>query len=663
MAAIYGKAETVYVWLGEESDDSWLAMDFIKNRVLNLKDFDRLIKDEKVIAEWRALSALIKRPWFSRRWIFQEIAVAQQAILLCGQHEIKWQEFADAISLINEVETGTHRISHVMKTDRELGHMPDFFGDVSALSATKLVEVTNNLFRKITRNERQARFSLEYLVSTLTTFESSEPRDTVYAFLAMARDTLPKTTLERSLIEKWGWLEIIKEKFIGQLSKRIISQPYFVDYGLPLSDVYVQFVQWAIEKSDKSQPESLSEEPDSPTYGRVILSQKESPRPLEEGQDTLPSWIPTMARAAFGMDGTGQKMTRKNADASVGLPSDRIYSAAGTRVLTEKFRIEDGVTRSSSDSRLNGLHYHSMFVEGFVLDYVNELKYPSQQGNIPSDWLKLVRWKGRDGQLSDEFWRTLVADRGPTGGNAPRYYPRLVAHALSQGVQGDSLNTGNIVNWGNCSIVGEVLRRVRSTIWNRKMMRTEHEKRLGLAPELARHGDTICILYGCSVPVLLRRCTKTAEEVSEEDQQRQKKEEEKRKEAAKKIIRVWRHFVATRPASSSSLHQAQTKGRKRKRGPGPAEPGHRPKKQLRTRSIHGRTIDEVQAGGGAGTRVDNNGESQGNPEEANATGSGRAALESDPGVYYQLIGECYVDGMMNGEAISSWHTSTLFEIR
>ncbi|KAI1662973.1 heterokaryon incompatibility protein-domain-containing protein [Daldinia decipiens] len=193
MASIYGQAECVFVWLGNEDENSELAIKFIQDRVLNLKDFDRLIRDDRTFEEWKDL--------------------------------------ADAISLFNEVEKGTRKVSEVMRHDRDLGHMPDFFGDVSELSATKPVEETNNLFRRLSGNERQAQFNLDYLVAKLTTFDSTEPRDTIYALLAIARDTVPVTT---------------------RLEKEAIQNPYYVDYSLPLSDVYIQFVKWAIERSNKT---------------------------------------------------------------------------------------------------------------------------------------------------------------------------------------------------------------------------------------------------------------------------------------------------------------------------------------------------------------------------------------------------------------------------
>jgi hypothetical protein len=56
------------------------------------------------------------------------------------------------------------------------------------------------------------------------------------------------------------------------------------------------------------------------------------------------------------------------------------------------------------------------------------------------------------------------------------------------------------------------LKRVQQVVWNRKFLRSsgkEHEdddKQLfGLAPTHAQEGDFICILFGCSVPVILRK--------------------------------------------------------------------------------------------------------------------------------------------------------------
>jgi hypothetical protein len=51
---------------------------------------------------------------------------------------------------------------------------------------------------------------------------------------------------------------------------------------------------------------------------------------------------------------------------------------------------------------------------------------------------------------------------------------------------------------------------VRDTIWNRRTFRGSQTGRTGkfmagLVAQRAKSGDTLCILYGCSVPVVLRR--------------------------------------------------------------------------------------------------------------------------------------------------------------
>jgi hypothetical protein len=57
---------------------------------------------------------------------------------------------------------------------------------------------------------------------------------------------------------------------------------------------------------------------------------------------------------------------------------------------------------------------------------------------------------------------------------------------------------------GDLRIVVSFLRRVQSVIWNRKFFVSKANRWIGLAPTDARVGDLICILYGCSVPVILR---------------------------------------------------------------------------------------------------------------------------------------------------------------
>jgi hypothetical protein len=57
---------------------------------------------------------------------------------------------------------------------------------------------------------------------------------------------------------------------------------------------------------------------------------------------------------------------------------------------------------------------------------------------------------------------------------------------------------------------------VQATIWERHLIETADESRLGLANNLVKEGHKICILYGCSVPVIMERVDKNDRDIKRE---------------------------------------------------------------------------------------------------------------------------------------------------
>lgn len=218
----------------------------------------------------------------------------------------------------------------------------------------------------------------------------------------------------------------------------------------------------------------------------------------------LPSWVPQLSGAPFGMYQqagiTGLKMSRKNADPLVGLPSTthKIYAAADTKnVDTKSLKF-----RKRSGSELN--HY-SMYVRGFVLDSIKDVEQASLNGQIPREWAELAGWEDAKGTPPEAFWRTLVADRGTDGKNPPVYYSKACAESFNKGgYQSGAVNTANLIYWERNSVVSQFCRRVQAVIWNRALVKTK-KGRLGLVDKDVKEGDLVCILYGLSVPVILRK--------------------------------------------------------------------------------------------------------------------------------------------------------------
>lgn len=96
---IFQSASEVVVWLGEGADDSNMAIQFIPDH-LNLSLIDSLVREDSTPIKWQALINLMKRPYFSRRWVFLELMLAKRAVLYCGSDTVDWGNFAEAIIIL-----------------------------------------------------------------------------------------------------------------------------------------------------------------------------------------------------------------------------------------------------------------------------------------------------------------------------------------------------------------------------------------------------------------------------------------------------------------------------------------------------------------------------------------------------------------------------------
>jgi hypothetical protein len=191
MAHIYGNATSVCIWLGEHYDNSKLALDFIATTVSDLGVIEEITTTTKFSEEWTALGALMNRPWFDRRWIVQEISHAKLATVHCGEDSVSWTDFETAVSLFERDAT---RIAEIFHGNQKAEYSPDYFGDVQAMGATRLVQVKSRLFRRNDENQVvEYRYPLSDLVTELSSFESGDAHDMIYAVLSLAKDTHHRT--------------------------------------------------------------------------------------------------------------------------------------------------------------------------------------------------------------------------------------------------------------------------------------------------------------------------------------------------------------------------------------------------------------------------------------------------------------------------------------
>jgi Heterokaryon incompatibility protein (HET) len=115
MRKIFQRSQRTLIWLGKESDDSDAAMQLVKDLVhasqkaaksgIHRNVWYHTIDNIPPLysSVWRAFSTLLKRPWFYRTWIIQEVSVSKDAHVLCGDDSVSWDSLAQAVNYALDV--------------------------------------------------------------------------------------------------------------------------------------------------------------------------------------------------------------------------------------------------------------------------------------------------------------------------------------------------------------------------------------------------------------------------------------------------------------------------------------------------------------------------------------------------------------------------------
>ena len=589
LAEIYSRATSVAIWLGDSDDRSKRAMAFVK-KVIKMDELEDLVKDKTHINDWYDLKNLVQRTWFSRRWVIQELAFASKATVHCGTEKLPWKEVRDAISLF---EKHIDEIRPLFKGSIEHDH--DFYAlpDIDHLGASALVKASNNIFRR-NRNKTpngprwsktpyEAMQSLEWLVSTLSPFMSSDPRDTVYAFNNIAKDTAS-----------------------AMVSNTVLEHSHLVvpNYQKTLLEVYLDFVKW-VTISTKSID--------------IICRHWAIPEKLERERDlfypdlsVLPSWIQQLPNVSFHNTG-GSSTHRIIGRSFVGVPGKRFYNACHNLPVQARFARDSPVSLGamSSDSAPSGSKRPNPWIDNASETSTKRTRFDNTPGaqqeegdansqqqrpdrnygmhggyqrdpgetdeqdatdeassdsdsseseRIPilSDHfdsdsdpdaalidrlikdnrddvslylkgLKIGEVKFRTDEIADgvilpralrrlrrtqfedpdKLWKTLVAERDEHGNNPPPWTERAARRCLPDPSPDAHVNIKELLRKTQPSQVREFLKRVQNVIWNRSFVEvkrgTTGDLLHGFGPTDVREGDIVCILFGCSVPCVLRK--------------------------------------------------------------------------------------------------------------------------------------------------------------
>ena len=176
MAAVYSMASRVMVWLGPESQNSTSALraidrlgslvrvDWSTNKMTLVSTGETITRftdpfDDKM---WMSVEDLLGRPWFERLWIWQEVRLAREAYLFCGNEGVPWESFRKAIYYLHQAPK-PHAVGHLTRRCFGISH---YSGNG--------VDAYDDLI-PVLENARSA--------------SCSDPRDKIFAVLNLARES------------------------------------------------------------------------------------------------------------------------------------------------------------------------------------------------------------------------------------------------------------------------------------------------------------------------------------------------------------------------------------------------------------------------------------------------------------------------------------------
>jgi hypothetical protein len=185
---IFQLAERVIAWIGNEGDNSYEAIEALKqikgssqaskisSCEINLasvpsggaKNDSPSLTDQNL----EGIERLLERSWFRRIWIVQEVVVSSKIFLVCGRSEISWDDFFEAL----EICEGHLNPEDCKDNSRSVRNFP-CVGPVYALGKTR---------RKF-KNERR-RYTLLELLELFAHTKATQERDKLFALLGLASD-------------------------------------------------------------------------------------------------------------------------------------------------------------------------------------------------------------------------------------------------------------------------------------------------------------------------------------------------------------------------------------------------------------------------------------------------------------------------------------------
>lgn len=452
MREVYRQARKVLIWLGEDEGGHCLKpllkiVPTLTESNNKTPSDDRIVKqksagygDKHVLA----LSSMLRRPWFRRIWIVQEVAMAREATIYCGNESLDWEKFHSVLKL----DTGINMVG------------------VNNQIVMDIVE--GIVFERRAISQGISTSLLQVLLRHRTSL-ATDPRDKIYALLGLCSDNLVQadykigvTDLNKMLVQahlrRYRNLDIITVPSSPFDHGQIPNPSWVPDWSaldpaspLALRGQLTDDVEYKAAGQSRWKPEFSADDSmlgiQAQFLGNIMtLGDIRHPyRPTEEG---LKSFFEQL-RAECRVSQTWYK---------IGLGNDTSWKApyrTGETLFDVCWQI---LLAGCPESKFN--------------------QYQKQARGI---------WK--------MFRKYLWASR--------MHLMPLVVFRLMDSVAKRTGKSVFIHRILNAALQNEFELKIRRSISYRRMMRTNNDY-LGLVPSLARVGDHVVLVQGMTTPAIVR---------------------------------------------------------------------------------------------------------------------------------------------------------------
>jgi hypothetical protein len=469
MGDIFKSARKVIVWLGDDYDDSRAGMQLAKQLLhiaiyqpvsgLMPADLETHGLPKRGHKRWKALALILRRPWFWRTWVVQEVAMNPNVELVLGSLSFAWDELELIVSLLEG------QLPQAWYLDQAVTALELPFSRINRIRLRHQSRTTSNaqsihkLSGDLESKDYESEPDLLDLLFMSRHLGASDPRDKIYALLG--------------------------------LGKHDISPDYSMSPSSVFTDFALQMIGHVTNEASQRAARGLDMSARNPAVRRAMIMLSCAGRLNQRPSPDLASWVPDWSvnlQARPLIFGLG-----------------RHFCAGGTRLGLFDWQPDSGL-------QLCGKFLDTVHQGGKVRLGHNDLDSPAAAHASIAEW-----WREAQAVALTRIVRSPGSSAHLDAFDALRKDTLLCRHGYYTGGEGQPHRHGALLDESESASEPEhsAMRTLMLGPTRGRVTFVTGTGWVGLAPWGTVEGDMVFVAVGADVPYILRACEDGYELVGE----------------------------------------------------------------------------------------------------------------------------------------------------